>query len=73
MENFTQEQIEKSISAAYDSVELINALSSESNLDEEQLATLSRNKEHLTIMLGKGWFSDALSAAQKKDFEDAAK
>ena len=73
MENFTQEQIEKSISAAYDSVELINALSSESNLDEEQLATLSRNKEHLTIMLGKDWFSNALSAAQKKDFEDAAK
>lgn len=73
MENFTQEQIEKSISAAYDSVELINALSSESNLDEEQSATLSRNKEHLTIMLGKDWFSNALTAAQKKDFEDAAK
>ena len=73
MENLTQEQIEKSISAAYDSVELIKTLSSESNLDEEQLATLSRNKEHLTIMLGKDWFSGALSAAQKKDFEDAAK
>jgi len=52
---------------------LIKTLSSESNLDEEQLATLSRNKEHLVIMLGKDWFSGALSAVQKKDFEDAAK
>lgn len=73
MENLTQEQIEKSISAAYDSVNLINELSSQELLDEEQLATIGRNKEHLTIMLGKDWFSGALTAAQKKDFEDAAK
>jgi hypothetical protein len=73
MENLTTEQIEKSISAAYDSVNLINDLSSKESLDEEQLATISRNKEHLVIMLGKDWFLNALTTAQKKELEKLSK
>lgn len=69
MENLTQEQIEKSISAAYDSVNLINELSSQESLDEEQLATVSRNKEHIVVMLGKDWFSNALTEEQKAELE----
>lgn len=69
MENLTQEQIEKSISAAYDSVNLINELSSQESLDEEQLATISRNKEHIVVMLGKDWFSNALTEEQKAELE----
>lgn len=69
MENLTQEQIKKSISAAYDSVNLINELSSRKSLDEEQLATISRNKEHIVIMLGKDWFSNALIEKQKAELE----
>lgn len=73
MENLTTEQIEKSISAAYDSVNLINELLSKESLDEEELATVNRNKEHLTIMLGKDWFSEALTATQKKELKQLSK
>jgi hypothetical protein len=73
MENLTQEHIEKSISAAYDSVNLINELLSKESLDEEELATVNRNKEHLIIMLGKDWFSEALTATQKKELEQLSK
>jgi hypothetical protein len=73
MENLTTEQIEKSILAAYDSVNLINELLSKESLDEEELATVNRNKEHLIIMLGKDWFSDALTATQKKELEQLSK
>jgi hypothetical protein len=73
MENLTTEQIEKSISAAYDSVNLINELLSKESLDEEELATVNRNKEHLIIMLGKDWFSEALTATQKKELEQLSK
>ena len=73
MENLTQEQIEKSISAAYDSVDLINELSSQESLDEEQMAIISRNKEHLVVMLAKDWFADALTEEQKAELEIASR
>ena len=65
----TQEEITKSVTAAYDSVTLINDLLAKSSLTEEETATLARNKEHLAIMLGKEWFVGALNSEQKTELE----
>ena len=72
MEELTQEQIEKSISAAYDSVSLINELNSKEALTEEEDETKNRNVEHLKIMLSKEWFASALSKTQKVELETVA-
>jgi hypothetical protein len=58
MENLTQEQIAQSVAAAFDSVDLIN-------LAQEDADTIQRNIEHLTIMMDKDWFVDALTKSQK--------
>ena len=63
----TEEQLQKSISAAFDSVNLINELKAKLSLTEEEQDRLDRNKEHLTIMLGKDWFSNGLTEQQKND------
>jgi hypothetical protein len=65
----TEEQITRSISAAFDSVNLINDLKVLPSLTEEQQDRLDRNKEHLTIMLNKNWFSGALTLQQKSDID----
>ena len=58
MENeMTQEQIAQSVSAAFDSVDLINR-------NEDDAATIERNVEHLRIMMGYEWFASALTAEQ---------
>jgi hypothetical protein len=64
---YTQEQIEKSISAAYDSVNLIAELKAKESLTEEEVDRLDRNKKHIGIMLTKEWFVNALTAKQKKE------
>lgn len=73
MEELTQEQIEKSILAAYDSVNLINELNSKESKTEEDLESIVRNKEHIKIMLGKDWFVEALTADQKAELETISK
>ena len=60
MEEVTQEQIEQSISAAFDSVNLINELNVKQSLTEQEEDTKARNIEHLSIMLAKEWFSTTL-------------
>jgi hypothetical protein len=55
----TKEQIAEIVSAAFDSVDLIN-------LAQEDAETIERNVEHLRIMMGYEWFSSALTAKQKK-------
>jgi hypothetical protein len=60
----TQEEIQKSISAAYDSVTVINALNEQLSLTEEDAEALNRNKEHISIMLSKEWFIEALTPTQ---------
>jgi hypothetical protein len=73
MEELTpQEQTQKSISAAFDSVNLINELKQKSSLDSEEQDRLDRNKEHLNIMLAKDWFEEALTATQKQQIQSAA-
>lgn len=69
MEELTQEQIEKSVSAAYDSVNLINELNSKESKTEEDTDTINRNKEHVKIMLGKDWFVEALTSEQKVELK----
>ena len=53
----TPEQIAQSVSAAFDSVDLINR-------NEDDAATIERNVEHLRIMMDKEWFASALTAEQ---------
>ena len=65
MEELTQDQIEKSISAAYDSVSLINGLNSKEVLTEKEADSNDRNIEHIKIMLSKEWFANALTKDQK--------
>lgn len=57
MENLTQEQIAQSVSAAFDSVDLINR-------NEDDAETIERNVEHLRIMMAYEWFASALTAEQ---------
>ena len=54
----TEEDIQASVSAAFDSVTVIEDSSSDAD-------TIARNKEHLTIMLAKDWFSEAISEDQE--------
>jgi hypothetical protein len=60
----TTEQIAKSISAAYDSVALIAELNAKETLTEEETATVTRNVEHIRIMMGKEWFVGGLTKKQ---------
>ena len=58
MENeITAEQIAQHYSAAMDSVALINAGKPEGMIDADWADCLSRNKEHLKIMLAKDYWT----------------
>jgi hypothetical protein len=64
-ETLTPEQIAKHYSAAIDSVNLINAGKPTEMSAEEWADCLSRNKEHLVIMLAKTyWTNEDLSPLQ---------
>ena len=63
----TQEQIAQSISAAFDSVNLVAELKAKASVTEDEQGTIERNVEHLNIMLGKEWFAEALTAEQASD------
>ena len=54
----TPEQIAKHYSSAMDSVNLINAGQHEGTTDEDWADTVSRNVEHLQIMLAKDFWTD---------------
>jgi hypothetical protein len=64
-EEITTEQIAQHYSAAMDSVNLINAGQPEGMTDEDWADCLSRNKEHLAIMLAKDfWTTEDLTPLQ---------
>ena len=63
MEN--TEDIQASVSAAFDSVTVINDSTSDAD-------TIARNKEHLTIMLGKDYFLEALTEVQATELQTAS-
>ena len=61
-----EQQIAKHYSAALDSVALINAGKPEDMLDADWADCLSRNKEHLVIMLAKDfWTTEDLTPLQE--------
>jgi hypothetical protein len=61
-----QEQIARHYSAALDSVNLINAGQPEDMTDEDWADCLSRNKEHLRIMIAKDfWTTEDLTPLQQ--------
>lgn len=57
-DNPTAEQIARHYSAAMDSVNLINKGKPSRLSDEEWADCVSRNKEHLRIMLAKTWWTN---------------
>jgi hypothetical protein len=57
MNELTAEQIAQHYSACMDSVNLINAGQPEDMTDEDWADCLSRNKEHLKIMLAKDFWT----------------
>jgi hypothetical protein len=62
----TPEQIAKHFSACMDSVNLINAGQPEGMTAEDWADCLARNKEHLTIMLAKDfWTTENLTPLQE--------
>ena len=58
-ETLTAEQIQKHYDAAMDSVNLLNAGKPEDMTDEEWTDCVSRNVEHLEIMVAKDFWTDA--------------
>lgn len=70
MENLTQEQIAQSISAAFDSVNLINEINMQDEKTQDDLYTIERNVNHLRIMMGYEWFAEALTADQTEQINN---
>ena len=66
MNDITPEQIAQHFSACMDSVNLINGTKPEQMTDEDWADCLSRNKEHLKIMLAKDfWTTEDLTPLQQ--------
>lgn len=74
-DNMTQEEIQSSIRAAFDSVNLINGIVDGTQMQnesaQEKQDTIERNVGHLNIMLGKSWFADALTEQEDADIDAA--
>ena len=58
MDDLTPEQIARHYSAAMDSVALLNAGQPEGMDDEDWAGTVSRNVEHLKIVVAKDFWTD---------------
>lgn len=58
-ENLTAEQIQKHYDAAMDSVNLLNAGKPAEMSDDDWTDCVSRNVEHLEIMVAKDYWTDA--------------
>ena len=66
---YTPEQVAQSVTAAYDSVNLINTLKVKDSLTEAEQDTLNRNIEHIRIMMGKVWFVEGLTPEQVTELQ----
>jgi hypothetical protein len=70
MEELTLEEIQGSIRAAFDSVNLINEkilLEKTEDLSD----SVDRNYRHLEIMISKEWFADALTESERESIDSA--
>jgi hypothetical protein len=65
-ETQTPEQIQRHISAAFDSVNLINSLITEP-ADDKTKDSVERNYQHLELMIAKDWFEAGCTAQQVTD------
>jgi hypothetical protein len=59
---------EKAVSAAFDSVNLINKLITEEATDKKK-DNVKRNVGHLEVMLSKEFFTEALTPTQKDEID----
>lgn len=73
MEEFKLELTQKNVEAAYDSVNLINALNEKNSLTEEETKRKEANLEHLRIMMSKPEFVALLTKAQKTEINNLIK
>lgn len=64
METPIFEYTQKNVEAAFDSVNLINALNEKISLTEEEQVRKEANIEHLRIMMGKPEFVELLNNTQ---------
>lgn len=64
LEERTPEQIQKSIRAAFDSVNLINSTIL-LTANEQRKKLVERNVGHLRIMLAKTWFDGGLTSTER--------
>lgn len=69
MKTKTPEQIQKDVSAAFDSVNLINKLVLETISDKKK-SNVDRNVKHLELMVTKEFFSSALTEEQTTEITD---
>jgi len=74
-ETHTPEEIAQSISAAFDSVHLINEIIVGNTMteatDEEKKSTVERNVGHLNIMMGKDWFVSGSTSSERTKLNKA--
>lgn len=66
----TPEEVAQSISAAYDSVDLIKKLELLEEPTQADVDCILRNRQHITIMLGKEWFVSALTPEQLEELSN---
>jgi len=69
-ETKTPEQVQRNISAAFDSVNLINNEIAQEATDNRK-DSVKRNYQHLEIMLAKTWFAEGLTEQQRADIDAA--
>jgi hypothetical protein len=70
METPSEQEVTKHVSAAFDSVNLINKETLKEST-EERRGSVDRNFRHLEHMLTKEWFSESLTAEQRTNIDTA--
>lgn len=70
METPIFEYNQKNVDAAFDSVNLINALNEKNSLTEDEQARKDANIEHLKIMMSKPEFVELLNNSQKTEINN---
>jgi len=68
LEDRTPEQVRQSITAAFDSVNLINQIILQT-ATERIKKLVTRNESHLSLMLTKNWFAEGLTPTEKVEIE----
>ena len=63
-----EQNIEKTISSTFDSVNLINKIILET-ADDKKKSNVERNIQHLELMMTKETFTEALSSTQKNEIK----